>query len=66
MADRRKNGQRNGSDEGDSRIVSLNFKVSAGFRRELKLFAARRDSTMVQVLYDGYQALLESEGGAAE
>ena len=41
----------------EARLVALNFKVPAAFRRQLKTFAARTDRTMVQVLFEGFDLL---------
>ena len=66
MTDVRKSRPHGSSDEGDARMVSLNFSVPARFRRELKLFATERDWSMVRVLYEGFQALSESSDNATE
>lgn len=52
-------GQRNPAT--DARMVALNFKVTAAFRRELKTFAAKTDRIMVQVLFDGFDMLTEAD-----
>jgi len=37
--------------------VALNFKVPLAFRHEFRLFAARRDKKLIEVLYSAFNAL---------
>ena len=44
--------------KGSKDLVTLNFKVQAEFRRDLKMYAAKKDMSMVDVLkaaYDFYK-----------
>ena len=47
-------------------LVSLNFKVPFEFRREFKLFSARRGVSMNQVLREAFAALSREQAGTAE
>ena len=44
----------------DDDLVALNFKVPASFRMRLKLLAAKRATTMTQLLYEGF-ALIDTK-----
>lgn len=41
---------------------TLNFKVSAEFKREYKVYAASRDKTMIELLQESYQLYKERHG----
>ena len=40
-----------------ARDTPLNFKVSAEFRREFKIFAAQNNKKLYQLLYESFAAL---------
>lgn len=42
-----------------SQLVDLNFKVSAEFHREFKIYAASNDMTMKDVVVAAFEALKE-------
>ena len=41
---------------------TLNFKVSAEFKREYKVYAASRDKTMIELLQESYQLYKDRHG----
>jgi hypothetical protein len=41
---------------------TLNFKVTAEFKREFKVYAASRDMTMIELLEESYQLYKQRHG----
>ncbi len=41
---------------------TLNFKVTADFKREYKVYAASRDMTMIELLQQSYQLYKDRHG----
>ena len=41
---------------------TLNFKVTADFKREFKIYAAAHDLTMIELLKEGYRLYRERYG----
>ena len=41
---------------------TLNFKVTAEFKREFKVYAAAHDITMIQLLEEGYRLYKQKHG----
>ena len=45
------------ADPEQAKTAPLNFKVSADFRREFKIYAAQHNKKLNQLLYEGFAAL---------
>jgi len=50
---------RNFSKKNSQTIVTLNLKISAELRRDIKLFATEKDMAMVDVIKEAYQLYKE-------
>ncbi len=48
--------------ENEKSLTALNFKVTAEFRREFKVYAAQHGMSMVDVLQKSFQVLKERRG----
>ena len=42
---------------GSRQVVSMNFKVSADFRREFKTFAVQNSKSMLELLQDAFMLI---------
>lgn len=45
-------------------LQTLNFKVSDAFKRDYKVYAARRGITMLQLLREGFELSRQKDRGA--